>query len=178
MKKVLLFAAILILLAAPIAAQDDEEIFPRDLEDLRVGDETQMVATVVNPLPVEDQIELTLRGDAINDGLLTVNAVDNGDITCPETYRCNVYVPPEGEMDVNLSVEATAIGQGDLEGVANSSTTGLASEDHIAVRVDTGFVGVDVSAPGITGIHVLLVAALAGMLVFWTARRRTPEDDS
>ncbi len=177
MRKAVICTVLLILLAGPIAAQDDEQLFPRDLEDLRVGDETQMTATLSNPLPVEDEIKLSMTGDALMQGLITVD-IDSSD---PEVYNCNpaqtrcsVGVEAEGTKDVTLDVEATAIGQGTLKGVANSSTTGLSSENELSVLVDTGFINTNVSAPGITLVHLLLIGLLGGVAVF-AVRQHTPD---
>ncbi len=171
----MLCAALLVLLSGPVAAQNGD-ILPRDLEDLEVNDTTVLTATIVNPLPATDDIVFTLHGDALVDGLVTVRIDDDpGHVhACNPSYtECNVDVEADSQENVNITVEATAIGQGTLEGTVNSSRTDLTNHDEIMVRVGMGFPGVDVSAPGISHLHVMLIALLAGLFIFAGGRRTT-----
>lgn len=173
MKRLLLLSMLVLAFSSTASAANDtsteDAILRGDLRSLTIGDEARVTATLVNDLPVQDTIRMTISGSATQ-GLLDVTVDETpSSITCPGAngLACFVDVDGNGRKDVNLTVEATAMGQGVLKGTANSTTTDLASSDTLDVKIGPQYGRQLVSAPGITAIHILMIAFLAGtVLVF------------
>lgn len=167
MNRVLLLSALLLLFTTIGAAAEetDDVIFRGDLESLNLGDKSRVTATIVNELPVQDTIQLTLGGSAVMSGLITVTYDTDPAVRCLNQYTCLVDVPAERQKNVNLTVEATAMGQGVLRGIANSTTTDLASIDTLDVNVGPTYRQTMFSAPGITSLQVLIIALVAGAFI-------------
>ncbi len=160
-------AVIMLLLAGAGAAQGSVE---GDLKALQINGTAPVNITLENPLPVNDRYTVTFSGD----GFLLVQPEYppvGGNITESGGGKISVDMGPNAEFNMSVVMEGTAIGQGLLVATVNSSTTQLSSEDEIAVRVEPNFAPVTVSAPGIMGSQLLVIAILGAAAAGLLARR-------
>ncbi len=161
MRKHAVLAAFLLLLSTSAAAQSG---FASELKELRVGENDTVNVTVQNRLSIDDTLTVQFGGEALTSGLISLDYPASH--TCDSGGRwCRLTVPAESERSLLIGISATGMGQAPLEAVVNSSTSHLANEDDIEIRVQPNFAPVTVSAPGIQLVHLLLLG-LAGALAF------------
>lgn len=169
MKHLIVVAALLLLLPAFAAGQESLE---RDVASMQVGENVTINATVVNPLPVSDSLTIIFNGAAINEGLVTPFYPEESGITCTQLRsRCTVQVDADSERHLRITLEGTTIGQETLTATVNSSTTQLSSTDRMQVRVKPFFGRVTVSAPGIQGVQIAVLAVLSALVAGYVFRR-------
>lgn len=156
-----------LMLLAGTAAGAEDGSFIDDLESLSVGDRSTVNATLINRLSVQDTLEIKFSGGAIDNGLITVENVTSAPyVSCTNNnLECMVDVPAESSRDVEITVEASAVGQDELKGSVNSTLTELGNADTISIRVGPQFGDARFSAPGLTISHVAVLAVLATLFV-------------
>lgn len=167
MKRKLGLAALILLSFSTAAAAQG---FGGELRSLKVGDEITVNATVSNPLPMPDSFTVKFEGSALEQQLAVINYSAGASDDCEdEKNLCEIDVGPEGENDIQLSINGTAIGDGSLIASVNSSITQLESTDRMEIRVEPYYGATNVAAPGITLLQVLFLAGagtvLTGMAV-------------
>jgi len=170
MNRIILLGLLILTIPLAGAANDtstEDAILRGDLQSLQPGDQARVTATIVNQIAVNDTIRLTLGGSAVNT-LITAEVDDGpGAVTCtdPTNKECLVDIPGNERRDVNISVEATSMGQGVLRGTANSTLTDLANSDTLDVSVQPSYGQRFVDAPGITPVHIFVIALMAGTVL-------------
>jgi hypothetical protein len=170
MKRVVIIGLLLLLLPMATATnhtETDRALFSGDLEALTLGDEARVTATLVNRLPASDTLRLTLSGSATA-GLIDaeIDSSQSGVHTCSVSgLECLVDIESESQRDINITVEATAMGQGVLRGTANSTLTDQAGTDTLDVSVEPTYGQRLVSAPGIMPLHLLVIALAASLVL-------------
>lgn len=160
-----LAAVTALLLLTPITAAQ-EDVFEGDLKALNVDDQAPVNITVINELPIDDQIRISFGGTALN-GLVNVVDYPSECATDPSVSPCIINVTAESQKDLALTVEAISPGQGTLEGNVTSTVTDLSNSDDIAIRVEPRYGGEIFTAPGVTATQLMaLLLAAAAFLVF------------
>ncbi|MDY6776546.1 MAG: hypothetical protein SVQ76_00410 [Candidatus Nanohaloarchaea archaeon] len=168
-----LAVATAVLLAVPLVAAQQQDTFEGSLETLKIGENGSINVTVINPLPVSDVLKVSFTGEAIEEGLVATDFPSDGSISCNEMENiCELTLNANSEKVMNVNLQGTAIGQGPLEATVNSTTTQLDSTDRMEVRVRPLFAPVTVSAAGIQGLHVIILALAGSVLVGIAARKK------
>ncbi|MDY6773644.1 MAG: hypothetical protein SVS85_00460 [Candidatus Nanohaloarchaea archaeon] len=179
MKRILAFAALLLLFSGVVSAQTDAlEGSVKTLRceggACRVGENSTLNVTLLNPLPISDTMMVRFEGEALD--LLKFHFPEN--MNCEEGRNLNlcrgISVPPNTEEKFSITLEATSTSFGrqeTLEATVNSTTTQLSSTDRIAVRVEPYFAPVTVSAPGIQDLQVAVLAVLGALTAGFLFRR-------
>lgn len=163
MKRLLLLAALALFLATSLVAGQGDT-FEGETLSIRIGGNATVNATLVNPLPIEDTFNVIFRGDAITGGLVTPFYTSTDGISCEALNdRCTVQMEPNEEKDVQIILNGTAIGQEPLIATVNSTNTQLSSTDRMEIRVKPFFGRATVSAPGIQGLHIAVIALLGAL---------------
>lgn len=170
MNRVVLLGILVLAVPMATAANDtstDDAVLRGDLKSLKPGDSGLARATIVNRLGVNDTIRLTIGGPAVNT-LITAEVDESpSTVRCidPGNKECLVDVGANARNDVNITVEAISVGQSVMEGTANSTLTELASSDTLDVSVQPTYGQRFVDAPGITALHILVIALAAGIVL-------------
>lgn len=140
--------------------------FEGNLKELRIGEIGLVNATIRNDLPVEDNIMVTFRGEALGyDGSIRLLKPDFPDelpnVNCDNTDdRCRVTVPADSAQSFDVTVKGVAVGSSPMTANASSVTTGLSSQDTLQVQVGAFFERTTVAAPGITLLQVAVLGVL------------------
>lgn len=167
MERLLLVAALVAVMVPVVAGQGG---FEGDITSMQVGENVTVNATIVNPLPISDTLAIKFSGEAITGGLVTPFYTEE-DFSCEDLRsRCEVAMDANEERSIEITLEGTAIGQEKLTATVNSTTTQLSSSDRMQVRIKPFFGNATVSAPGITGLQVLVLAVLAAVAYAYTVR--------
>jgi hypothetical protein len=158
---VLALAIVLILPATASAAENG--VLERDSINLAIGDREVLQPGITNQLDASDTVTVEFKGGAAENGIVDWEIEEGPNVNCNVGQdRCNITIGSQETQRFDMELYGRSFGEGDLVLEGTSQATRLSGDDSLRISVSPTSSGGE-TAPGMTGIYlVLLLAAAAG----------------